>query len=50
MEFKAPKNDKVETIAMPDSLASVLKIHRAAQAEARLFLGPAYKDQDLGKL
>jgi len=47
MEFKAPKNDKVETIAMPDSLASVLKIHRAAQAEARLFLGPAYKDQDL---
>jgi integrase len=47
MEFKAPKNDKVETIAMPDSLSSVLKKHHAAQAEERLFLGPAYKDQDL---
>lgn len=47
MEFKAPKNDKVETIAMPDSLVSVLKMHRAAQAEERLFLRPAHQDQDL---
>ena len=47
MTFKAPKNDKTRTIAMPGALAAVLKTHRAAQAEERLFLGPAYKDQDL---
>jgi integrase len=32
---------------MPEALAAALKTHRAAQAEERLFLGPAYKDQDL---
>jgi integrase len=47
MTFKAPKNDKTRTIAMPEALATVLKTHRAAQAEERLFLGPGYKDQDL---
>jgi integrase len=47
MTFKAPKNDKTRTIAMPEALAALLKSHRAAQAEERLFLGPAYKDQDL---
>lgn len=47
MEFKAPKNDKVETIAMPDALVAVLRAHRAVQAEERLFLGPAYNDQGL---
>lgn len=41
MTFKAPKNDKTRTIAMPGALAAVLKTHRAAQAEERLFLGPA---------
>jgi integrase len=47
LEFKATKNDKAETIAMPEALATVLKAHRAAQVEERLFLGPAYKDSDL---
>jgi len=32
---------------MPEALAAILKSHRAAQAEERLFLGPAYQDQDL---
>ena len=47
LEFKAPKNDKSKTLTMPESLVAVLKTHRAAQAEGRLFLGPAYKDQGL---
>jgi integrase len=47
MTFKTPKNDKTRTIAMPEALAAVLKTHHAAQAEERLFLGPAYKDQGL---
>ena len=47
LEFKAPKNDKTRTLTMPDSLAAVFKTHRAAQAEGRLFLGHAYKDQGL---
>jgi integrase len=32
---------------MEEDLAAVLKAHRAAQAEERLFLGPAYNDEDL---
>ena len=47
LEFKATKNDKTEVITMEEDLAAVLKAHRAAQAEERLFLGPAYNDQDL---
>jgi len=47
LEFKATKNDKAEVITMEGDLATVLKAHRAMQAEERLFLGPAYKDQDL---
>jgi|HubBroStandDraft_5_1064220.scaffolds.fasta_scaffold00034_39 integrase len=47
LEFKAPKNDKTKTLTMPKALVAVLKTHRAAQAEERLFLGPAYKEQGL---
>lgn len=47
MTFKAPKNDKARTIALPDGLYSVLRSHHAAQAKERLFLGDCYKDQDL---
>lgn len=45
--FKAPKNDKTRTIAMSDALCSILRTHKAAQAEERLFLGNSYEDRDL---
>lgn len=47
MVFKAPKNDKTRTIALPAALVEVLRSHQAAQAEERRFLGESYKDQDL---
>jgi integrase len=47
LTFKAPKNDKTRTIALPDALCSILRSHKAGQAKERLFLGESYKDQDL---
>jgi integrase len=47
LTFKAPKNDKARTIALPDALCYILGSHVAAQAKERLFLGESYKDQDL---
>jgi integrase len=47
MEFKSPKNDKSRTISMPETLRSILKSHRASQAKEKLFLGGAYRDNDL---
>lgn len=47
MAFKTPKNDKTRTIVISGGLCSVLRSHRAAQAEERLFFGARYKDQDL---
>jgi integrase len=47
MVFKAPKNDKARTIALPDALCSILESHKAVQAEERKALGEAYQDQDL---
>ena len=45
--FKAPKNDKTRTISVEESLLSILRTHKAAQAKDRLALGGAYKDADL---
>lgn len=47
MEFKSTKNDKSRTISMSETLCAILKMHRAAQAKERLFLGGAYQDEDL---
>ncbi len=47
LEFKAPKNDQARTLSMPDSLATVLRTHRAQQNADRLLLGAAYSDYDL---
>jgi integrase len=47
MIFKAPKNDKTRTIALPDALCSALRSHDASQKKERSFLGDSYKDQDL---
>jgi integrase len=47
MVFKAPKNDKTRTIAVPDALCAVLESHKATQEEERRFLGDSYRDQDL---
>jgi integrase len=47
MVFKAPKNDKTRTIALPDALCAILESHKAVQEEERLFLGDSYRDQDL---
>jgi integrase len=45
--FKEPKNGKARTIAMPSTLAAILKQHRAAQDKERSILGAGYKDDDL---
>lgn len=46
--FKAPKTSKSRrTIALPDAAIAVLRRHRAAQAEERIRLGPAYLEHDL---
>lgn len=47
MVFKAPKNDKTRTIALPNALVEVLRAHQAAQAEERRFLGESYQGADL---
>jgi integrase len=47
MTFKPPKNDKTRTLTMPKTLCVILKTHLAQQAQERLFLGAAYKDNDL---
>ena len=47
MVFKAPKNDKARTIALPDALCSVLESHKATQSHEQRFFGAAYGDQDL---
>jgi integrase len=47
MEFKSTKNDKSRTISMPETLCSILKTHRVAQAEERVFFRGAYQDEDL---
>lgn len=47
MAFKRPKNDKTRTIAMSDSLCSILESHRTSQAEERLALGESYEEGDL---
>ena len=47
MVFKAPKNDKTRTIALPEALCSVLRSHEAVQKKDRAFLGDSYKDGDL---
>jgi integrase len=47
MEFKSTKNDKSRTISMPPPLCAILKTHGAEQAKEKLFLGAAYKNEDL---
>jgi integrase len=47
MAFKAPKNDRVRTLAMSEALCVVLRSHKASQAKEKLFLGGAYEDTDL---
>jgi integrase len=47
MTFKPPKNDRVRTLAMSDALCAVLRSHKASQAKEKLFLGTAYRNEDL---
>lgn len=47
MEFKSTKSDKSRTISMPETLCSILKTHRAEQSKEKLFLGAAYRAEDL---
>lgn len=47
LSFKAPKNGTSRTVGIPRSLADELKAHRRAQAEHRLSLGVAFRDQGL---
>jgi integrase len=44
--LKAPKNDKSRTISIEETLCSILRTHRAAQAAERLVMGEAYQDGD----
>jgi hypothetical protein len=48
MTFKAPKSDRERTIIVSDTLCAILRTHKAKQAEARLGVGAAYKDGELG--
>ncbi len=47
MTFKAPKSDRERTLIVSDTLCAILRTHKAKQAEERLGLGAAYKDEDL---
>ncbi|MGA8097359.1 MAG: site-specific integrase [Candidatus Cybelea sp.] len=47
MTFKAPKSDRERTIIVSDTLCAILRTHKAKQAEARLGVGAAHKDEDL---
>ena len=47
MTLKRPKNDNVRMITISETLCEILRSHRVAQAEERLFLGPAYRDEGL---
>jgi integrase len=47
MTFKAPKSDRERTIIVSDTLCAILRTHKAKQAEERLALRAAYKDEDL---
>jgi len=45
--FKRPKNGKVRTVTIGAELTAILHVHKAKQAEERLFLGEEYKNGDL---
>ena len=48
LSFKTPKTRRSRrTVLLPHLAITALKAHRGQQNEERLFLGPAYKDQDL---
>jgi integrase len=47
MTFKPPKNDRMRTIAISETLCAILRAHRAEQAEERRALGATYRDRDL---
>ncbi len=47
MTFKPPKSDRERTIIVSDTLCAILRTHKAKQAEARLGVGAAHKDEDL---
>ncbi|BAQ15606.1 tyrosine-type recombinase/integrase [Methyloceanibacter caenitepidi] len=48
LKFKAPKTHRSRrSIALPAMTVEVLRAHRAAQAEERLALGPAYEENGL---
>lgn len=47
MRFKAPKNNKSRTIVISETLCSILRAHRAVQAQERLAMGAAHKNADL---
>jgi integrase len=47
LAFKEQKNGRSRTISISESLVTILRSHRAAQASEKLQLGPAYRDDDL---
>ena len=47
LAFKAPKNDKMRSVAIAPELVAILTEHREAQAKERSAMGTAYKDDDL---
>jgi len=47
LTFKTPKNGTTRIVGIPQGLAGELRAHRKIQAEHRLALGHAYKDEGL---
>jgi integrase len=47
LNFKQPKSGKARVVRLGRLAVRVLKAHHAAQGEDRLYLGPAYADNDL---
>ena len=45
--FKRPKNDRERTVAIGPELVAILRRHRVRQAEEKLHLGPAYRENGL---
>ena len=47
LSYKSTKSGRARVLSLPNFVLAVLGAHRASQAELRLALGPAYRDDDL---